>query len=54
MTVIRTASFVVIAALLTGCVTSTVDEMVFNEPTEGIGDATVQLAAHRSADRRDA
>ena len=49
MTVIRTASFVVIAALLTGCVTSTVDEMVFNEPTEGIGDATVVILGRRHA-----
>jgi hypothetical protein len=34
---------------LTGCVTSTVDEMVFNEPTEGIGDATVVILGRRHA-----
>ncbi|MEH6582712.1 MAG: hypothetical protein V7754_12305 [Halioglobus sp.] len=35
------------AALLGGCVTATVDEMVFNEPTEGIGDATVVILGRR-------
>jgi hypothetical protein len=35
--------------LLTGCVTSTVDEMVFNEPTEGIGDSTVVILGRRHA-----
>ena len=34
---------------LSGCVTSTVDEMVFNEPTEGIGDATVVILGRRHA-----
>ncbi len=33
--------------LLSGCVTATVDEMVFNEPTEGIGDATVVILGRR-------
>ena len=36
-------------ALLTGCVTSTVDEMVFNEPIEGIGDSTVVILGRRHA-----
>ena len=35
--------------LLSGCVTSTVDEMVYNEPTEGIGDATVVILGRRHA-----
>jgi hypothetical protein len=35
--------------LLTGCVTATVDEMVFNEPTEGIGDSTVVILGRRHA-----
>jgi hypothetical protein len=34
---------------LSGCVTSTVDEMVYNEPTEGIGDATVVILGRRHA-----
>ena len=38
-----------ITYLLSGCVTSTVDEMVFNEPTEGIGDATVVILGRRHA-----
>jgi len=33
--------------LLSGCVTATVDEMVFNEPTEGIGDSTVVILGRR-------
>ncbi|WP_431311286.1 hypothetical protein [Parahaliea mediterranea] len=36
-------------AALTGCVTATVDEMVFNEPTEGIGDASVVILGRRHA-----
>lgn len=35
--------------LLAGCVTSTVDEMVFNEPTMGIGDSTVVILGRRHA-----
>lgn len=35
--------------LLSGCVTSTVDEMVFNEPTMGIGEATVVILGRRHA-----
>ena len=38
-----------LAALASGCVTATVDEMTFNEPTEGIGDASVVTA--EGADR---
>jgi len=37
------------AALLTGCVTSTVDEMVFNAPTEGVGEASVVILGRRHA-----
>jgi hypothetical protein len=39
--------------LLNGCVTATVDEMVFNEPTEGIGNATVVLLGRRQASDYD-
>jgi hypothetical protein len=35
--------------IVSGCVTSTVDEMVYNEPTEGIGDATVVILGRRHA-----
>jgi len=35
--------------LLSGCVTSTVDQMVFNEPREGIGNATVVILGRRHA-----
>ncbi|MEH6569686.1 MAG: hypothetical protein V7709_11450 [Halioglobus sp.] len=34
---------------LSGCVTATVDEMVFNVPTDGIGDATVVILGRRHA-----
>ena len=34
---------------LAGCVTSTVDEMVFNEPHAGIGDSTVVILGRRHA-----
>ena len=36
-----------LASSLSACVTSTVDEMVFNEPTEGIGDANVVILGRR-------
>jgi hypothetical protein len=38
-----------LAAGLSGCVTSTIDEMVFNEPSAGIGDATVVILGRRHA-----
>ena len=34
---------------LSGCVTSTVDEMVFNEPTVALGDATIIILGRRHA-----
>ena len=37
------------ALLTTGCVTATVDEMVFNEPAEGVGDASVVILGRRHA-----
>lgn len=40
-------------ALLSGCVTSTVDEMVFNEPVEGIGDSSVVILGRRHASDYD-
>ena len=36
-------------ALTSACVTSTVDEMVFNEPIEGIGDSSVVILGRRHA-----
>ena len=39
--------------LLTGCVTTTVDQIVFNEPTEGIGNATVVILGRRHASDYD-
>ncbi len=42
------------ATLLNGCVTATVDEMVFNEPTEGIGDASVVILGRRHGSDQDA
>jgi hypothetical protein len=45
----RLAPALLAAALATGCVTATVDEMVFNEPTEGIGDASVVILGRRHA-----
>ena len=38
---------------LQGCVTATVDEMVFNEPTLGIGDASVVILGRRHASDYD-
>ncbi|MEL7046673.1 MAG: hypothetical protein AAGL66_16915 [Pseudomonadota bacterium] len=49
MAFFRTTTCLAIAAALSGCVTSTVDEMVFNEPTEGIGDASVVILGRRHA-----
>jgi len=34
-------------ALLSACVTSNVDQMVYNEPTQGIGDASVVILGRR-------
>jgi hypothetical protein len=45
----RFCAAAVAVAALSGCVTSTVDEMVFNEPIEGIGDATVVILGRRHA-----
>jgi hypothetical protein len=41
------------AMVTTGCVTSHVDQMVFNEPTEGIGNATVVILGRRHASDYD-
>ena len=38
-----------VMVLTSACVTATVDEMVFNEPTEGIGDASVVILGRRHA-----
>ncbi len=47
--VLGTALLAAACTVLTGCVTATVDEMVFNEPTEGIGDSTVVILGRRHA-----
>jgi len=49
----RTGALVLLLLLLTGCVISTVDEMVFNEPTEGIGDASIVILGRRHASDYD-
>jgi len=38
---------------LTACVAATVEEMVFNEPTEGIGDASIVILGRRHASDYD-
>ena len=43
------AGLLAVTLLSTGCVTATVDEMVFNEPTEGLGDSTVVILGRRHA-----
>ncbi len=43
------ATLAACAFLLQGCVTATVDEMVFNEPVEGIGDSSVVILGRRHA-----
>ncbi|KZX58560.1 hypothetical protein A3709_18240 [Halioglobus sp. HI00S01] len=45
----RSAAIGLIVIATSGCVTSTVDEMVFNEPVEGIGDSTVVILGRRHA-----
>jgi hypothetical protein len=47
--VIRTVLLGGSIALTSACVTSTVDEMVFNEPLEGIGDSSVVILGRRHA-----
>ena len=42
-----------VAAVLTGCVNASVDEMVFNEPTEGIGDASIVILGRRHSSDYD-
>ena len=39
----------IVLASTSACVTSTVDEMVFNEPLEGIGDSSVVILGRRHA-----
>jgi hypothetical protein len=47
----RIGQYLLVPALLSlaGCVTSTVDEMVFDAPTESLGDATVVILGRRHA-----
>ncbi len=49
MTRYTATGLLLVTTLLTGCVTATVDEMVFNEPTAGIGDSTVVILGRRHA-----
>jgi hypothetical protein len=49
----RALPLAAIVALLNGCVTATVDEMVFNEPIDGIGNATVVILGRRQASDYD-
>jgi hypothetical protein len=50
---LRLAIMGLMAAGLTACVTATVDEMVFNEPTEGIGEASIVILGRRHASDYD-
>ena len=45
----RIIAGLLLAGLLGGCVTSTIDEMVYNEPEAGIGDDTVVILGRRHA-----
>lgn len=45
----RLLAWACLAPLVTGCVSATVDQMVFNSPTEGIGDASVVILGRRHA-----
>lgn len=45
----RLALTALLLPVLQACVTATVDEMVFNEPLDGIGDATVVILGRRHA-----
>ena len=42
-----------VTCLVSGCVTSTVDQMVFNKPEHGIGNATVVILGRRHASDYD-
>ncbi|HEY6132236.1 MAG TPA: hypothetical protein VIV27_09460 [Halioglobus sp.] len=46
---LRTSLLCTASALLCGCVTAKVDEMVYNEPTAGIGDHSVVILGRRHA-----
>ena len=46
---IRLATLFCASVALTGCVTATVDEMVFDEPQQELGDATVIILGRRHA-----
>ncbi len=48
-TPLRALLLVCTIAATSACVTSTVDEMVFNEPLEGIGDSSVVILGRRHA-----
>lgn len=50
---LRTLLLACATAMTSACVTSTVDQMVFNEPTEGIGDSTVVILGRRHASDYD-
>jgi hypothetical protein len=50
---IRALALGAVIAMTSACVTSTVDQMVFNEPTEGIGDSTVVILGRRHASDYD-
>lgn len=49
----RSVLLISMVTLLTGCVSATVDEMVFNEPTEGIGEASIVILGRRHASDYD-
>jgi len=49
----RTLLLLSLAATLTGCVNASVDEMVFNEPTEGIGNSSIVILGRRHSSDYD-
>ena len=48
-TALRSLLLIIVFSASSACVTSNVDQMVFNEPTEGIGDSSVVILGRRHA-----
>lgn len=48
-TALRALLLIIVFCTTSACVTSNVDQMVFNEPTEGIGDSSVVILGRRHA-----
>ena len=48
-TALRSLLLIIVFSTSSACVTSNVNQMVFNEPTEGIGDSSVVILGRRHA-----